>query len=373
MLIKDNEYVLDDEVLNNYYEKSSNPICNPLNLPPTVLLRLKDNRSFFTLNKLKEKVIDISDINGMKIRGKIINFKFPICLKNINYVKLYSLMASEGSCKTEFALHVREKDFHLMYKECMEKIFTNNKDNLVTCKLNKGFLRSRVSTLFRFLLPIPDYIPKFIFNNKKYAKEYLKIAFEAEGSPIFNLERNKKYIKLTRNTDVTSLVNNSNFLLGKRVYINKLRTLSNYNKILSNPPALLVGEGILLKMFDIESKIVLEACRKNKTAFRKGKISSRWVLYIYANNVKKFAEEIGFISNSKNKKLQEMLLYNFNKPHYSAINLMRDIADNNVFSRKKFVYEMKKIGYKSPGCYLSRYLDYGFIDRISYGIYKILV
>jgi len=137
---------------------------------------------------------------------------------------------------------------------------------------------------------------------------------------------------------------------------------------------ILLLEQILLKQhFDIDSKITLEAIRSNKTSLRCGKISARWVLLIYANNINKFVKEIGFISKRKNKKLEEMKKIRGNNPQYSTLKIIQKITDKRgYFYRKDFIQEMKKLGYKSPSCYLWRFHYKRLIKRIKFGYYKIL-
>ncbi len=135
------------------------------------------------------------------------------------------------------------------------------------------------------------------------------------------------------------------------------------------------GEQLLLKkQFNIDSQLVLEAIRKNKTGFRAGTISVRWVLVIYANNIDKFIEEIGFISERKNAILEQMKQIKGNNPQYYAITIIKRIMNtNNFFYRKDFIKEMTAEGYKSPSCYLNRYLKGKHIIRTRRGVYQLRI
>ena len=92
-----------------------------------------------------------------------------------------------------------------------------------------------------------------------------------------------------------------------------------------------------------------------------------------ALNMLSFAWRAYFISKKKNEKLGEMKKFRSNRPQYSNLEIIRNVADSKGhFFRKDFIKEMKKIGYKSPSCYLWRFVNSGFIKRIKKGYYKIL-
>lgn len=116
----------------------------------------------------------------------------------------------------------------------------------------------------------------------------------------------------------------------------------------------------------------LEAVRKNKTDLRCGKITATWTLLIYANNIDLFIEKIGFISKRKNKICKEMMRMPSRRQQFFALKIINNIQKNDLFSRKDFCKEMKKLGYKSPQAYLWRYEKKGLIKRIKRGNYKII-
>ncbi|MBU4502140.1 MAG: type IV toxin-antitoxin system AbiEi family antitoxin domain-containing protein, partial [Nanoarchaeota archaeon] len=122
-----------------------------------------------------------------------------------------------------------------------------------------------------------------------------------------------------------------------------------------------------------DSKLQLEAIKRNKTGLRCGKITARWVLLIYANNVNKFIEQVGFISKRKIAITKDMEKIKGNNPQYSTLKIIKLIQDEKgFFCRKDFIKKMKSIGYKSPSCYLWRYHKKGIIRRIRPGYYKVL-
>ena len=146
-----------------------------------------------------------------------------------------------------------------------------------------------------------------------------------------------------------------------------------FTKIEKYPPKTLLGESILLKKhFNINNTITLEAIKKNKTSLRAGKITARWVLLIYAENVEKFIHKINFISDNKKKKCEEMLKIKTNLSQYSSLKLMKEIAKGNVFLSRDFTNAMKKKGYVSPFKYIWDYKRKGLIEKVSRGRYKII-
>jgi hypothetical protein len=318
-------------------------------------------------------------INGLRVSMKkgILNIKFPINLNQIDYIRLYSLMVSEGSFKSEFSLNVPEKIFHQIFKKSLKKLISNK--IRIKKDFNHNYERSRAPAITRYLLPFPNHLPLILFKNKEFAREYLRIVFEAEGSPIFNLSRFKKYIKMSRNNSVTNFFSTHNLIEGKRLYINRIK--KNYPKeyelMIKNPHSLILGEHLLLKYwFDIDSGLKLESIRLNKLGNRAGKISSKWVLYIYSGeDIKKFRDEIGFITENKRNICNEMLeKISSRKKQYTALYLMKKIQRNNIFSAKEFTEEMKKLGYVSPRKFIWDYWkNKKIIERVERGKYRLLI
>lgn len=308
-----------------------------------------------------------------KLRKWKHKIRLPLKLDSIHYAKLFSLMASEGTTSGEFSIHVPEKEFHDMFRSTLVNLFGKNINEGIRTRESKGFLRSRAPAVIRYILPKYEYIPCLILDNKEYAREYLRVAFEAEGSPI--IKGTKRYIKLTRNVNVTDLLlGKINYEVEKRIYVGQLRQDHPHliTKLVLRKPLLLLGEHFLLKnWFNIESKLKLEAIRINKSD-RIGKITARWVLFIYADNIDKFIKEIGLISKNKREKLNQMSKITARKAQYSSFNIIINIVDKGIFTRCDFVREMKKKGYVSPQAYLWRYVKYGLIERVAHGKYKII-
>ncbi len=301
--------------------------------------------------------------------------RLPLSLDNIHFAELYSLMASEGSKSTEFRIHVPEKFFHDMFVNDLISFFGKELTKYIHQKEEKGFLRTTAPAIIRYLIPVPDYIPKLILKNKDYSKRYLQIAFEAEGSPIIN--GSKRYISLKRNIDISNIVTNKlDYPEEKRVYIQQLKKdyPEIFDSILENPPKLLLGEHLLLKEhFDIDSIMNFECIRINKTTSGFGKITARWALYIYANNINKFIDKVGFISKKKKRNESMMLKIKGNNPQYFSLKIMKKIANNNIITRSNFVKEMRKLGYVSPQAYIWRYLNKGLLEKIGRARYKLLI
>ena len=252
-------------------------------------------------------------------------------------------MTSEGSYRTEFSLHVPEEEFHEMFKRCINEILSEDFSEKIKIDSNKGVKRSRAPAKIRKLIPFSNEIPFFIPKNKEFAKEYLKVAFEAEGSLIVNLKgNNKRWIKLSRNTNITHLIDPRILPLQKRLYLKEIASKFpvGFKKISKKAPRLLKREHQMLKMFGIENKIKLEAIRKNKVSNRVGEVSARWTLVIYANNINKFIKEIGFTSTNKKNKEKEALSVKARNPQYSALQIIKTITNKKTFYRKEFIKKM---------------------------------
>lgn len=332
-----------------------------------------------TIRKLVSQVNNDEEIEKMirfiGRRRNLKKIKFPLYLDNINYVRLYSLMISEGSFRTEFSLHVPEEEFHEIFSNSIKGIFHVD---VVTRGKSKGISRSRATPTIRHILPMPQHIPRFILENKNYSKEYLRIAFEAEGYPALSKSNNcnKRYIKLSRTVDISDLASDVKYREGERVFTKKLK--EEYpdviDKILDRPPITLLGEHfMLLQHFNIINTLKFEGLRVNKTSIRRGRISAKWNLYVYSESLEKFIKEINFITESKKKICQRMLNIKGRKRKLSSLELIKRISKNDAFTSKQFSDEMRKIGYVSPGAYLHRYENRGLIARIGYGKYRLLV
>jgi hypothetical protein len=337
------------------------------------LITIKRLLSYFGKDKsLNGKIIGIKPSQNKEI----FSIRFPINLRTKEYVQLYALMISEGSFRTEFSLNVPEEEFHNIFKESLKKIISDNLKIVVD--ENSGIKRSRASALIREILPFYKHLPALLFKDKILAREYLRVVFEAEGSPILNLNKHKKYLKLSRNSDVSDFFDKETGLIeGKRVFINAIKKYypTIFKKIVNFPNITLLGEHLLLKdYFNIDSDIKLESIRLNRIDNRCGGISAKWVLYIYSENVNKFIEQIGFISNVKNEICNKMKQISSQRPKYFAVKIMKNIQKNKIFYAKDFMFEMKKLGYKSPQKFLWDYTaNKKILRRIGKAKYKILI
>jgi hypothetical protein len=372
-----------------YLKKS--PIIKEINywnLPPTICVELLP---LLSIIKLRGRSITIKRLcalvgRNLNINGKIssilfyrnsrkLPIKFPFSLDNIDFVELYSLMLSEGSKNTEFRLHVPEEFFHEIFVRDLKNLFGEEIKKYIIQKKEKGILRSTAPTVIRYLIPICEHIPKLVLKNKKYCKRYLQIAFEAEGSPIFI--GFKRYISLKRNVDITDIVKNKlDYPEEERIYIGRLRKdfPEVVNKVMKNPPITLLGEHLMLKEhFNIKSIMKPEAIRVNKTSSGFGKITARWALYIYADSVNRFINEINFISMKKKGITEKMIKIKGYKSQYSTLEIIKAVSKNKIFKISDFVKQMKKIGYVSPMTYICRYEKKGLLERIERGKYRLLI
>jgi hypothetical protein len=61
-----------------------------------------------------------------------------------------------------------------------------------------------------------------------------------------------------------------------------------------------------------------------------------------------------------------------NKSQYSALKLMKELSNENIFLSKNFINEMKIRGYVSPFKYIWAYKKRGLIKKLERGKYKII-
>lgn len=374
-----------------YLENSSNKnIINYIDLPDTLCLCLKRNYKIksrgesITVRKLKECNLRIDEVNKLidsifnwRFKKYKLKIKFPVRLDNIHYVKLYSLLLSEGNFRNTLSLNVPEDFFHDIFKESLVGLFGEQIKNMFYENKVNGFPITIAPEMLRYLLPIPFHIPRVILNDKEYSRVYLKIAFEAEGSPKINIKSHKKYISLSRNIDITQLISTNvknNMEIGQRLYKlqirNKFPTL--YNRLNDFLPETLLGEKLLLEHhFGVVSTIDLECIQRNKTNFRRGEFSAKWRLNIYSDSVDKFINEIGFLSKKKDDICKEMRKIKSQRRKYFALDLMKAISKNRIFEIREFENRMKIFGYITPRKFVWSYCKKGIIKRIKRGVYFI--
>jgi len=375
-------YFLKEKYINQAPEKNE---VNWFDLSPNMYLSIVSKNKNI-LRSVRKLILEFGKNPGInpRISGVLISSKkgilpihFPIILDSNSYYTLYALMISEGSFKTEFALNVPEKEFHEMFKKNLEALIS--KDIRLLKDLNHNVPRSRAPNIIRNILPFSNHLPRNIFLNKEFARNYLRVVFEAEGCPIFDVKRRKKYIKLSRNSDVSCLFKEQDLPPEKRIFINQIKKDFNeqYYKIAQNPDELILGEHLILKyFFDIDSTLKLESVRLNKLGSRKGKISAKWVLYIYSGeDLEKFNKEIKFLSKNKNKICYQMLkTIPSRRKQYFVLEIMKKVQIGDTFKIRDFNREMKKLGYSSPAKFVWDYWkNKKIIEKVSRGNYKLLL
>ena len=285
-------------------------------------------------------------------------------------------MLSEGSYKKGFTVHVPEEEFHDIFLNSLNKIFSKLHTNQI---ISKGFKLSYGPNKLRYLLPIPKIIPKFIFNNKKFAKIYLRIAFEAEGNVRYKILESggtNRRIKLSRNIGIDNLIKNKlSYEEGERIYFGVLKRdfPKLADEILKSPCLTILGERLMLKKhFNIETSLYPEYLRINKTSFRRGKVSVKWTLTIHGTNINKFVKEIGFVGKNKEENSRKMLKVKLQRSAYFAFSIMKKVAKKGVFNSCDYSKEMIKLGYKFPMVFLSKYKRKNLIKNVGYHKYKVL-
>lgn len=362
----------------NYWDLPKNNFIKLNSIPKGVKMRGQTITPKRLVEQIKKDPLVNKQVDSIQFlrNSRKLSLNLPLSLDDINFVNLHSLMVSEGSCNSEFRLHVPEKFFHDIFVKSLSNLLGNELKKLIIQKKNKNILRSTAPAIIRNILPINEHIPKIILKNKEYCRKYLQISFEAEGSPI--LVGSKRYISLKRNTSVDKIIKTKlSYPEERRIYIKKF--VEDYpsliNLVKSNPSKALLGEHLILKKyFDIDSSIKPECIRINKTNYRcGGKIAVRWALYIYANSINKFIKEIDFISKDKKAKTREMLKIKGNNKQYFSLDILKKIAKENIVKRSDFVREMKKLGYISPQAYLWRYVKKGILKKTERGKYKLLI
>jgi len=143
-------------------------------------------------------------------------------------------------------------------------------------------------------------IPNQVKLSKQNNINWLRQAFDDEGS-VRHRTRSNHEVYLTRVVDI-----NYGHVIGPKIRINFNKLLEDLkNKIRKNPPALLAEEGELLEKLGINCKIIPQEIYSVKKA---GRLKAKWRLYITRkNNIKKFAEIIGFSSPRKSKILSKIV------------------------------------------------------------------
>ena len=143
-------------------------------------------------------------------------------------------------------------------------------------------------------------------------------------------------------------------------------------EVIKNPDPLILGEHLILKKhFGVNNKIAPECVRINETQTRRGFLSLRNDLFIYADNINQFIKEIDFISRQKKHKTKMMLKFNARRERYFIFEVMKSISKDGVFTRKDFIAETERLGYKTAWSNLWKYEKKGKIRRISKGKYAI--
>jgi hypothetical protein len=217
--------------------------CVGFENPPENLI-LRGNTKTITVGRLLRIYGKDSGINkkityllNWRNKRHKVNVSFPLSLVKDDYVKLYSLMLSEGSFRNEFKLQVPEEEFYNMFTVSLKNLFG---DLLITRSVYNEVPLTMAPEKISCLLPMPKHIPKFILENKEFARIYLRIAFEAEGS--LQLLKHKtgtlRRIKLSRNLGIDNLVDKElSYKEGVRIYkgILKKEFPEILNKITENP------------------------------------------------------------------------------------------------------------------------------------------
>ena len=342
------------------------------NLPSHLFLLLQNNERISVKNFLNSKAYDQRNVTGIiNSKGKkyILKMKFPFILRNLDYVRLYSLMLAEGSKRTEFRLNVPEKELHSIFKESLIKLFPNaNISKLLSIGKSHGIPRSNAPSILRFLIPIPDEIPNFIKRNEEFSKEFLKIFFEAEGTVV------KNRIKLTQSISIGIRTIDLDFRR-RRIFLGEIKKKDEnlWKKIISFQSQVLLDIQEMLKIhFGIDSIVKPESLRINKTE-RRGKVTLKWVITITSKNINKFANEIGLLSNPKVEKLNNLVKVEKRNPKFFALEIMSKLEKRkNYFTFNEFIDTMKNHGYVYASVYLWRFQRSDIIKKISRGKYKIV-
>jgi len=333
----------------------------------------KIKRVFGNSAEIEDKIISIVNWRNHKHEFSV---KFPIHLTNEKYVLLYSLMLSEGSSHDEFRIHVPEEEFHAIFQDNLNSFFEHISINQ---SIAKNIKVSKAPECIRHLIPIPRYIPRFILEEKEFARIYLRVAFEAEGHFRYKHLKNEavnRRIKLSRNTGIDSLIAQPlSYNIGERIPFSQIeKDNTNLAKsILNNPCPIILGEAILLKKhFDIDVSLFPEYIRINKTSFRRGKTSVKWTMYLHSINIDRFVNDIGAITERKKQLCELMGKVTLRRPNYNALKIMKQSAKNGIFSSREYSSEMLKVGYKFPEVFLSKYKKKNLIRKVDSQHYLLL-
>jgi len=264
--------------------------------------------------KTLRKVITCLDLNSINISKNInyyndkspFTFKFPIDLDRKESAILIGAFMSDGNNNANHPFYCN--------KGCLKDKILNAVQTMlprIPWEIrNEKHLRFHpvVSrTLLKLGVPIGDKIllnpkiPKFIYRNKIYKKEYLTQVFDDEGHAATRASRK---IVMGRNVAVKNLPKNFvSILTYKKTRYLKEIPLEIKKIIDKQPPNLLKGEQELLIEFGIKSSMRLRCITKYLD-----RVSASWVIEISGKkNIEKFNNKIGFSHPDKIKKMKKYL------------------------------------------------------------------
>lgn len=208
------------------------------------------------------------------------------------------------------------------------------------------------------------FIPRHILlGNEQMQINYVRRVFDDEGDVcISNI---KRAVRLTRSTDAGDLYASTE--LEKQRWI--------YGDINSPTNNLITGECLLLRKLGIDAKLYREGIYRSAN----GRTTAKWRIQIaQQDNLKRFAEKIGFNHSEKSRKLA-IAISSFKKKK-SPNGFTEKIVLEHVLrmSRKKDTISFKDIGdklvalgmdYDSAGRFLKTFIKKNVLVKVKRGAY----
>lgn len=270
------------------------------------LYQLKDNKPIRikTLKKILNSLyLDYSEFNryilGFHGKKLIFKIKFPIKLNKPESAILVAAFMSDGNNQSEHPFYSNVDFLGKKILKNTQSFIPNIPWEIRNDKLRFHSILSRI--LLKLNVPIGNKVilnpkvPKFIYQNKKYIKEYLTQVFDDEGHAPTKISRK---IVLGRSVALDDLSKKfiSTLVYKKKIYFNSLS--KKIKSIVNNqPPNLLKEEFELLKRFKIKSSLRCRGITKYLD-----RISADWVVEIAGKeNIYKFNKYVGFSHPSKVK------------------------------------------------------------------------
>src|SRR3989344_5099723 len=331
------------------------------------------------LYKISNYVIyPLDDINSKIIEVSGLKPKLPFQLHNKEGAEIRAAFLSDGHidknqtspaqyCAYELELHERLVSLcKEVFGEFEARTYFNNGSHITKfpAVIGRALELSGVPKGDKRLAN--SHLPKdILLGNKEIQIPYLRRVFDDEGDVCFD-KHGKRAVRITRSVNI----NYSTIEIPSERWV-RFQLPDNIRQ------NLLSGEQLLLLKLGIDARLYPEGIYNSKN----GNLTAKWRIQIaQQDQLKKFAELIGFNLDRKRQKLREMIKsYQFRKlPNGKAKNESLDFIENTIKNKGFFKYsdlakEIVKSGrsYDMAGRYIRFFLEQKRIKKIKRGIYTL--